>query len=439
LKNTAKHQDTADNEEKAALLRAKLLEKHTHSRGPAPGQELSKLSATTTIKTPTEESLETTSALDSLVREARDAANRETQLKQSTNVWMKPDRIRQSKPNLNQHDDKSPSGLAGKTLEPSKQQSGKKNRSTEIFRSWTLDNRKTKKERGKGAIENMNNGASSTLIELTKHNAMSVADTPKSGSGVEPSHATEKAVRDYTIAPANHGSKTPSRSDTIVSTSTVQPDTMDKKDTLDQPGSALQIETVSDVTKVATNKDLTGFTNTLARSNDLPHADVISKGNDLPLSNASCDPAKYSHHFDDLDEWLEVTGYHDRDNRERVLGLYRRRAELERQMAEVERELEQSTVPRARSFQALQTVNSRAVAPPGTRTASIANVITSSSPTGSPKLATSGASIGGTKRARSPERTPNGPTYTDKQRRLSSSAKDNATLQRVNDAPSGPR
>ncbi|OCK84959.1 YTH-domain-containing protein [Lepidopterella palustris CBS 459.81] len=48
--------------------------------------------------------------------------------------------------------------------------------------------------------------------------------------------------------------------------------------------------------------------------------------------------ATYSHYFDDLDEWLEITGYHDQQYRKNQLRRQRALAELELQREQIERE-----------------------------------------------------------------------------------------------------
>jgi hypothetical protein len=160
--------------------------------------------------------------------------------------------------------------------------------------------------------------------------------------------------------------------------------------------------------------------------------------------------AAYSHHFDDLDEWLEITGYHDRANRDKVLGLYRRKAELDRQMAEVERELEQTTAQRARSMRGQWTSSTpkrpsvASMAPPPTPSPGGAAIFQQHSPKSDsiestkPKPATvsKAASI---KRAYSPDRgeIPRGPS--EKLRRLSSTSSQARAGASTMVVPTGPR
>lgn len=64
--------------------------------------------------------------------------------------------------------------------------------------------------------------------------------------------------------------------------------------------------------------------------------------------------AAYSHYFDDLDEWLEITGYHDRPFRDKYLQKQRLLADLERQRIAIESDLETETMPAALRARARQ-------------------------------------------------------------------------------------
>jgi hypothetical protein len=155
----------------------------------------------------------------------------------------------------------------------------------------------------------------------------------------------------------------------------------------------------------------------------------------------------YTQYFDDLDDWLDMTGYHDRENREKLLSLYRRKAELDRQMAEVDRELEQTTITRSRSIRPLPLSVYRGQAPkavsampppPTPSTAAIAGAVPS------PKSATINQS--GTKRPHSPERQSD-LQHADKHQRTTpvskvartSSSSRPETVSKTLDAPTGPR
>lgn len=63
---------------------------------------------------------------------------------------------------------------------------------------------------------------------------------------------------------------------------------------------------------------------------------------DRPPRNA----AQYSHYFDDLDEWLEITGYHNRQFRQRHIKRHRALAEFEARKAEIEAEIATDDGPR---------------------------------------------------------------------------------------------
>ena len=77
---------------------------------------------------------------------------------------------------------------------------------------------------------------------------------------------------------------------------------------------------------------------------NLPHRELASRQDsalqiqqqamDEPPKNA----AAYSKYFEDLDEWLEITGYHDQQYRQNSLRRHRALAELELQREKIERE-----------------------------------------------------------------------------------------------------
>ncbi|KAF2104349.1 hypothetical protein NA57DRAFT_70559 [Rhizodiscina lignyota] len=72
--------------------------------------------------------------------------------------------------------------------------------------------------------------------------------------------------------------------------------------------------------------------------------DIHLEESELPLRSSA---ARHSHHFDDLDEWLEITGYHDRQYRERYIRRHRALAELEARRAEIEAEFDAEGGPHA--------------------------------------------------------------------------------------------
>lgn len=135
------------------------------------------------------------------------------------------------------------------------------------------------------------------------------------------------------------------------------------------------------------------------------------------LDPAPKNAAAYSHYFDDLDEWLEVTGYHDVAYRQRHLQRQRTLMELDAQRARIEQEAQQDEVnrtSRART-QSVQVQSVRPVEsnrsssalamPPPPRPTSIVNPVVPTAPRSQNNIAPHtpvAASVTGTKRLRSP-------------------------------------
>ncbi|KAK5007227.1 hypothetical protein LTR39_005463, partial [Cryomyces antarcticus] len=69
-----------------------------------------------------------------------------------------------------------------------------------------------------------------------------------------------------------------------------------------------------------------------------------------PVQSSSHSTALQSKHFNDLDEWLEATNYHDEAYRHRVIQRHKARKELEIQRAKLEQEEEEDKVYLARSL-----------------------------------------------------------------------------------------
>jgi hypothetical protein len=449
-------------QEKAAHLRARILEKQTSSKGPiADGQ--ARISEPppqirTTATAPVEAIAETNKAVDNLVQEAREAAALESQAQQqSMSGWMNPDRARQLQPAAGKADGNDLADHALQVWEsaigpPSKKYS----KTAKVFKSSrTLDNRKAKKEQqaanGANIIENKKNGISGKPSALTKQFATSGTASNRKGNNIVSSqHLKANSEGEGTnTTDVELPKQNPSRSDTLLSTSTIKPDGNNGNNSpIEQD--VLHKKISLNMNKTSTKDEVSSTTEALAAIEGSPPDNrvlPIADGTDLALLNARDQPptslANYSHHFDDLDEWLEMTGYHDRGNREKVLGLYRRRAELESQMAEVERELEQSTVQRNRSLRA-PTSNGlpKSRAPTLTRAVSGTNIASLSSVTDGSKPTMVKASNGGTKRTFSPERGPAsiGAAHIVKQRRLSPSVKDTRRSEiKTAEPPTGPR
>ncbi|KAF2493524.1 hypothetical protein BU16DRAFT_82216 [Lophium mytilinum] len=85
----------------------------------------------------------------------------------------------------------------------------------------------------------------------------------------------------------------------------------------------------------------------------------VDSGHDqrLATEGGSINAAAHSHYFDDLDEWLEMTRYHDREYRQKLLNRHRAFAELEREAERINKEYpvdedEHAYLPRLSAFRA---------------------------------------------------------------------------------------
>ena len=67
---------------------------------------------------------------------------------------------------------------------------------------------------------------------------------------------------------------------------------------------------------------------------------VVATANSSPSLPGNA--AAYSHYFDDLDEWLELTGYHNREYREKVLLREERRRQLQAELDTLDQDEEQN-------------------------------------------------------------------------------------------------
>lgn len=77
--------------------------------------------------------------------------------------------------------------------------------------------------------------------------------------------------------------------------------------------------------------------------------DLVVRKHEVHMNRA----AVHSHYFDDLDEWLQHTGYHDEAMRKRELKQARKLAELDAQRAELIAQMERgSNLSRSRSVRA---------------------------------------------------------------------------------------
>jgi hypothetical protein len=468
----------AKNEEKAAQLRAKLLEKRatSTSRGPVPGGKEG-ISKPPPIPDVSESTLDEKHVpgveVDNLVREAKEAAEAEAMKSRpyyhDTGTMQVPVAVKNN-------GKVSPAGsiisapVAG-VAEPSVALSKKAKK-------------EAKKEAKKAKFQAIRTGTSEQQIVSTESPSAYLSGKKKFTSTEEAglsgkqivsserlsiSNGTDSNVNDDRTQSKNNIDRTnpyaiqaegritsiimPSRSETLLSTSTIQQDTIngserDPKETvfsIHEPNLAApaasrkDVDEVTPLVRVDGASKATGTQSSLVDYTHNTERDVRST-------------AAYSHHFDDLDEWLEITGYHDRSNRDKVLGLYRRKAELDRQVAEVERELEQATVQRARSMREQLTKSApewpsmSSMAPPPTPTTGRALTAGQQSPKARSPITENRttsvvASTASTKRPHSPDRgmPPTGPRHVNKLRRLSSDFNQAQTGASTLEVPSGPR
>ncbi|RDI81607.1 hypothetical protein Vi05172_g8491 [Venturia inaequalis] len=346
-----------DIQNRTALLKAKILEKRASSRGANKPENEETASA---FERPPQESQ---SAIDTLVKEARAAA--EEKAKQNDSPYNEPveevgtvenaaQRVSpvDSTPTLTPTDSVQNSSKARKGGQKSSKQA-KHAAKTELRAQQLQKQQESAHKMSKDRAELLAKHAANQNDEQLPSDIGSGHNAPEAKeTNSEPRIATEEQpVKSASAAKTKSPATLPSRSETLLSTSTLQ-----------QESSTALVPVVKISPQV-----------------------VAEDGHDTVAS--------YSRHFDDLDEWLEVTGYHDRANREQTLSLHRRRAQLEREMADIDRELEQTVASRARSARATirrpsSTVSS--MPPPPAPAADIASV---------------GASTrAGAKRARSPER-----------------------------------
>jgi hypothetical protein len=400
-----------DIQNKAAILKAKILEKRASSRGT---NKPDKGDASSAFDRPPVDRHESDSAIDKLVREARAAAEAQAKQKElphedpaiktnatenaaqrvspvestptltptDTTVQNSSKARKGSQKSSKQAKNAAKAELRAQQLQQQQeaaQQMMSKLKSNVLVKQATIQNT----EQSPRDVGNRFNasGPKETKVqtrdgfanESVKNTATSIASRPEDLGPI-----TEKNDSPANAAVNNSRANMPSRSETLLSTCTLQ----------QEPSTAL-VAVVNSPLQVA-----------------------VEAGHDSIAS--------YSRHFDDLDEWLEVTGYHDRGNREQTLSLHRRKAQLEREMAEIDRELEQTVSSRARSVHTV---------PSARRTSS---TVSSMPPPPAPSGAiTTGAQAishtsvetrAGAKRARSPERQSDS-QHADKHQRTNSASK----------------
>lgn len=361
----------SDIQNKAALLKAKLLEKRTSSRGANKPENEETASA---YERPTADCKESDSAIDTLVKEARAAAEEKAKRKESpySNPAAEAGSVESAAQQVSPVDSTPTLTPTDSVQNSSKARKGGQKSSKQAKYAAKAELRAQQLQQQQEDTHKMSKARAALLA---KHTAIQNVEQPPSDIGnkinaprpketktaIRPA-AEEVPVSSAPVTETKSPADLPSRSETLLPTSIQQ-----------QESSPALVPVVKASSQVAAV--------------------------DGPASVAS-----YSRHFDDLDEWLEVTGYHDRENREQTLSLHRRRAQLEREMAEIDRELEQTVASRARSVRATvrglsSTISS--MPPPPAPTADSSSVDASTR--------------AGAKRARSPERESQ---HADKHRRI---------------------
>ncbi|QDS75070.1 hypothetical protein FKW77_006721 [Venturia effusa] len=386
-----------DIQNKAAILKAKLLEKRASSRDV---DRSGKEAMSPAFERPAVDHQESDSAIDALVKEARAAAEAEAKQKEST--YDEPaleKRVEETSAHQVSPVDSTP------TLTPTdeitkKAKKGSQKSSKQVKNAAKAELRAQQLQQQQDATHKMSKDRAAMLA---KYNA---------AQSVQQGHS-------------DIGSK--SNTSGLEETKIQARPTIEDKPARSAPAAGIK-----------SPADLSSLSGTLLSASALPKGPVnalvsVGKTSSQVAEDSQTPIASYSRHFDDLDEWLEVTGYHDRGNRERTLSLHRRRAQLERELAEVDRELEQAVTSRARSSKAT-------LGRP-------ASIIPSMPPPAVPEPAI--ASVGpspktGTKRARSSERESQ---HADKHQRTDlastsskpSNSENNGTSFNALDIPRGPR
>ncbi|KAF2434476.1 hypothetical protein EJ08DRAFT_675960 [Tothia fuscella] len=433
-------QDMAKNEEKAALLRAKLLEKRaTNSRGPDSTAKAG-ISQPPPIAEKQKEKNEVPvveassgpgSDVDNLLKEAREAAELEAQKNRpyyydsgglQASMAVKDDG-KASPAASTMSANPEPAVTPAATKKTKKEAKKAKQQAAMLTVSKEQQATAGAPKRVSTPAKAIGSGTGKQTVSKAQAKAetpvKAIAEKPvKKANGIK-NEGTPKA-RSNTGIVETAPIKTPSRSETVLSASTIQPDTTPNQGIMHSERTAL----------ISTQ-----------RTQKADEAAQSSRDNAVTDTAAA-----HSHHFDDLDEWLEITGYHDRGNRDRVLTLHRRKADLERQMAELHRELEQTAVHRGRSLRLQpiyqeQSLPSPMAPPP----AQFCPKATSAGAAKKSETSSSALSVS-TKRPRStePESAAAGPEQINKMRRLSSTSSSKIGSVRPTgsnslEVPSGPR
>lgn len=345
---------------KAAVLKAKLLEKRASSRGANKPEKEETASA---FERPAVDRQAPDSAIDTLVKEARAAA--EEKAKQNESPYNEP-------------------AAEPGTVEIAGQRASPVDSTPTLTPTDTVQNSNKARKGGQKSSKQAKHAAKAeSRAQQIQQQQESAHKMSKARAELIAKHTANQNIAQ---PPSDIGNK-------VNAPEPKEPNPETRTATEEQPvKSASALETKSPAMLPSLSETLLP-TSILPMESSTALVPVVKVSPQVASEDGHNTVASYSKHFDDLDEWLEVTGYHDRENREQTLSLHRRRAQLEREMAEIDRELERTVASRAHSIRAPIRRPSSTISP--------------MPPPSAPAAGTStvGASTrAGAKRARSPER-----------------------------------
>lgn len=349
-----------DIQNKAAILKAKLLEKRASSRG---ADKLEKEEKSSAFERPAVEHQEPDSAIDTLVKEARAAAK--AQAKQKEYPYDEP-------------------AAEARTAESAVQRVSPVESTPTII---PIDIVQNSSKARKGGQKSSKQAKHAAKAELRTQQLQQLQEAAQQMSKARADLIAKHAAR-------QNGEQPPSDMGNKINAAGPKETKLETRPaTEENPGNSAPAAEIKSPAKLPSRSETLLSTSTLQQESSTALVPVAKSSSQVTAEDGHDSVSSYSRHFDDLDEWLEVTGYHDRGNREQTLSLHRRKAQLEREMAEIDRELEQTVASRARSARATvrrtsSTISSMPPPPaPGASTASIGT-----------------STRAGAKRARSPER-----------------------------------
>ncbi|TID15236.1 YTH-domain-containing protein [Venturia nashicola] len=301
-----------DIQNKAAILKAKILEKRASSSRGANKPEKEEIASA--IERPTVDRPESDTAIDMLVKEARAAA--EEKAKQNGSPYNEP------------------AAEAG-TGESAAQRVSPVDSTPTLSPTDTVQNPSKARKGGQKSSKQAKHAA---RAELRAQHQESAHKMSKARAELLAKHTADQNVAQ---PPSDMGHKINAPRPKETSTETI--------DTERQPVKSVSAAESKLPATLPPRSEALLATSTLQQEPSTALVPVVNISPQVAAEDGHDTVASYSRHFDDLDEWLEFTGYHDKGNREQTLSLHRRRVQLEREMAEIDRELEQTVAFRARS------------------------------------------------------------------------------------------